>query len=61
LNSDKFITDDWKQTVHFAEQGAFPDGLPELYAELGTVVCGAVPGREDNLERILAINIGLAL
>lgn len=61
LNADKFITDDWKQTVHFAEQGAFPDGLPELYAELGKVVCGAMPGREDDVERILAINIGLAL
>ena len=61
LNSDKFITDDWKQTVHFAEQGAFPDGLPELYAELGAIVCGAMPGRENDMERILVINIGLAL
>jgi len=61
LNADKFITDDWEQTRRFAQQGAFPDGLPELYAELGTIVCGAKPGREDDGERILAINIGLAL
>ena len=61
LNVDKFITDSWEQTVHFEEQGAFPDGLPELYAELGEVVCGAKPGRESDEERILAINIGLAL
>ena len=61
LNVDKFITDSWEQTVHFEEQGAFPDGLPELYAELGEVACGAKPGRESDEERILAINIGRAL
>jgi ornithine cyclodeaminase/alanine dehydrogenase len=61
LTADKFITDSWEQTVHFHEQGAFPDGLPELYAELGTIVCGDKLGRESEDERILAINIGLAL
>ena len=61
LKADKFITDDWEQTKHFKAQGAFPDGLPKLYAELGMVVCGEKPGRETDKERILAINIGLAL
>jgi len=61
LESDKFITDSWDQTVHFHDQGAFPDGLPALYAELGEIVAGRKPGREDQDERILAINIGLAL
>jgi ornithine cyclodeaminase/alanine dehydrogenase-like protein (mu-crystallin family) len=61
LNADKFITDSWDQTVHFSEQGAFPDGLPELYAELGSIVCGDKHGRDNEEERILAINIGLAL
>jgi ornithine cyclodeaminase/alanine dehydrogenase len=61
LKADKFVTDDWEQTKHFKKQGAFPDGLPELYAELGTIVCGKKPGREKEDERILAINIGLAL
>lgn len=61
LGADKFITDSWDQTVHFYEQGAFPDGLPELYAELGEVVAGVKPGRDSQEERILAINIGLAL
>jgi ornithine cyclodeaminase/alanine dehydrogenase len=61
LEADKFITDSWDQTVHFHEQGAFPDGLPELYAELGEIVAGKKSGREDQKERILAINIGLAL
>ena len=61
LNADKFITDDWEQTKYFNTQGAFPDGLPKLYAELGTIVCGEKPGKEKEDERILAINIGLAL
>ena len=61
LTCDKFITDSWDQTVYFYEHGAFPDGLPNLYAELGEVVAGVKPGRESESERILAINIGLAL
>ncbi|MBW2059753.1 MAG: ornithine cyclodeaminase family protein [Deltaproteobacteria bacterium] len=61
LKADKFITDDWEQTEHFHAQGAFPDGLPELYAELGQIASHQKPGRENPEERILAINIGLAL
>jgi ornithine cyclodeaminase/alanine dehydrogenase len=61
LEADKFITDSWDQTVFFYEHGAFPDGLPKLYAELGEIVAGIKPGRERMEERILAINIGLAL
>jgi ornithine cyclodeaminase/alanine dehydrogenase-like protein (mu-crystallin family) len=61
LGADKFITDSWDQTVYFYEHGAFPDGLPKLYAELGEIVASLKPGRENPTERILAINIGLAL
>ena len=61
LNADKFITDDWGQTKFFATHGAFPDGLPANYVELGTIVAGQNKGRERADERILAINIGLAL
>jgi ornithine cyclodeaminase/alanine dehydrogenase-like protein (mu-crystallin family) len=61
LTADKFITDDYEQTKHFKAQGAFADGLPDLYAELGKIVSGEKPGRENSKERILAINIGLAL
>jgi len=61
LTADKFVTDSWEQTMHFHEQGAFPDGMPRLYAELGDIVCGEKQGRENDEERILAINIGLAL
>jgi ornithine cyclodeaminase/alanine dehydrogenase len=61
LKADKFVTDSWEQTEHFHEQGAFPDGMPKLYAELGEIVAGKKKGRENLKERILAINIGLAL
>ena len=61
LGADKFITDSWDQTEYFYKHGAFPDGLPDLYAELGEVVAGKKPGRDSQDERILAINIGLAL
>ena len=61
LNADKFITDDWEQTKSFHVQGAFPDGLPAAYTELGTIVAGQNKGRENDSQRILAINIGLAL
>lgn len=61
LKADKFVTDSWDQTTHFHEQGAFPEGLPKLYAELGEIVAGKKKGRESQAERILAINIGLAL
>ena len=61
LNADKFITDDWQQCRHFHAQGAFAGGLPARYTELGTIVTGENRGRENDAERIVAINIGLAL
>jgi ornithine cyclodeaminase/alanine dehydrogenase-like protein (mu-crystallin family) len=61
LNADKFVTDDWAQTKSYQAQGAFPDGLPEDYIELGSVVAGRKKGRTHDDERIIAINIGLGL
>lgn len=61
LGADRFVTDDWGQTTHFHSQGAFPDGLPAGYTELGAIIIGEKRGREKDEERILAINIGLAL
>ena len=61
LKADKFITDDWNQTQYYHAQGAFPDGLPDRYIEIGSIVIGKNRGRETGDERILAMNIGLAL
>ena len=59
---DKLIVDDWLQ---FSQVLGGTDGfyapLPDLYAELGEVVVGKKPGRENNLERIINFNFGMAI
>ena len=59
--ADKFLTDRWEPLKHFAEVGFFPEGLPQLYAELHEVVSGSKPGRESDDERIVAMNGGMAI
>jgi ornithine cyclodeaminase/alanine dehydrogenase-like protein (mu-crystallin family) len=61
LKADKFVTDDWEQTKYYKTQGSFADGLPNSYTEIGKIICGEKPGRENDDERILAISPGLAL
>ena len=34
---------------------------PSAYADLGEIVAGRKPGRESSAERILSINLGIAL
>ena len=63
LNSvEKLIVDDWAQ---FNKALGGTDGyyspLPELYAELGEVVVGKKPGRENSNERIINFNFGMAI
>jgi ornithine cyclodeaminase/alanine dehydrogenase len=59
---DKFITDDYKQMKSFAGQGAIRGDVDlKFYAELGEIVSGNKQGRENDDERILAINEGLAI
>ncbi|UCG08006.1 MAG: ornithine cyclodeaminase family protein [Desulfobacterales bacterium] len=59
---DKFIVDDWQQFNSFVG-GA--DGyyapLPDFYAELGAIVVGKKPGRENREERIIDFNVGIAI
>jgi ornithine cyclodeaminase/alanine dehydrogenase-like protein (mu-crystallin family) len=40
--------------------GYFQD-TPDPYADLGEIVAGLKPGRQDDDERILAMNLGLAM
>ena len=59
---DKFIVDDWGQFSHIlGREGGYYSPLPPLYAELGEVVTGQKPGRENDVERIVNINFGLAI
>ncbi|MBN2123597.1 MAG: ornithine cyclodeaminase family protein, partial [Deltaproteobacteria bacterium] len=58
--SSKFCTDDIPQLLHYREVGYFRD-IPPIHAELGDLVTGKKPGREDPSERTMAVNLGLAL
>jgi alanine dehydrogenase len=64
---DKVVVDDWRE----AKSGRFGALRPHvdtgrltaasLYAELGQIVTGRLPGRESSLERILLWHRGLAI
>jgi ornithine cyclodeaminase/alanine dehydrogenase len=57
---DKVSTDDHDQFQYYRSVGYFQD-TPDPYADLGEIVAGLKPGRQDDDERILAINLGLAM
>ena len=59
---DKFVTDDWQQ-LNLAHEtvGGFDGPLPEQYSELGEIITGKKPGRENEKERIIDFNYGLAI
>jgi ornithine cyclodeaminase/alanine dehydrogenase len=58
--SDKFCTDDIDQLEHYRSIGYF-QGIPPVYADLGELVIGSKPGRQDPRERTIACNLGLAI
>lgn len=57
---DKFCTDDIPQLLHYKEIGYFQH-IPPIYADLGHLVAGHKPGRENPTERTMATNLGLAM
>jgi ornithine cyclodeaminase/alanine dehydrogenase-like protein (mu-crystallin family) len=57
---DKFLTDDKSQLTYYKTQGYFAD-TPPIYAELSEIVSGTKPGRERRDERIMSMNLGLAI
>ena len=57
---DKVSTDDMAQFMYYRSDGYFQE-TPDPYADLGEIVAGLKPGRQDARERTLAINLGLAL
>jgi len=57
---DKISTDDHAQFQYYIEVGYFQH-TPKPYADLGELVTGVKPGRQDEVERTMAINLGLAL
>jgi ornithine cyclodeaminase/alanine dehydrogenase len=57
---DRVSTDDHAQFQYYKSLGYFQQ-TPDPYADLGELVAGLQPGRLDEKERTLAINLGLAL
>jgi ornithine cyclodeaminase/alanine dehydrogenase-like protein (mu-crystallin family) len=57
---DRISTDDHAQFQYYKSVGYFQQ-TPEPYADLGELVAGLKPGRLDENERTLAINLGLAM
>lgn len=57
---EKLTTDDHSQMNYYRSVGYFKN-TPSAYADLGEIVAGRKPGRESLMERIISINLGLAL
>jgi ornithine cyclodeaminase/alanine dehydrogenase-like protein (mu-crystallin family) len=53
-------TDDKAQMEYYRQIGYF-QSTPAPYADLGEIVAGLKPGRQSKTERMLAINLGIAL
>ncbi len=58
--ADRLATDDLAQMSYYRREGYFQN-TPEPYADLGEIAAGKKPGREADEERIISINLGLAL
>jgi ornithine cyclodeaminase/alanine dehydrogenase-like protein (mu-crystallin family) len=56
----KFVTDDLRQLEYHKTVGYFQN-IPPVYAELGELVTGRKPGRENDSEITMAVNLGLAI
>ncbi len=56
----KFCTDDRAQLIYYRSTGYFQN-IPSIYADLGEIVAGQKHGRENDHERIMSMNLGLAI
>jgi ornithine cyclodeaminase/alanine dehydrogenase-like protein (mu-crystallin family) len=57
---DRISTDDHAQFQYYRSVGYFTQ-TPDPYADLGELAAGLKPGRQEAMERTMAINLGLAL
>lgn len=57
---NKFCTDDHNQLAYYKKAGYFSN-IPQAYADLGEIVNGKKPARENPEERIMSMNLGLAI
>jgi ornithine cyclodeaminase/alanine dehydrogenase-like protein (mu-crystallin family) len=57
---DRFYTDDKPQLEYYKSAGYFQN-IPNVYAELGELVVGRKAGTENAHERIMPMNLGVAI
>jgi len=57
---ERYYVDDCAQYRYYQGQGYFA-GAPEVQGDLGDLLTGKVPGRGSDRERIVAMNLGLAI
>lgn len=57
---DYFVTDDAAQYLYYRQTGYF-GGCPDPHADLGEVVVGKKPARTHPSQRIMSMNLGLAI
>lgn len=57
---DKYFTDDTEQYDNFKNMGYFPNG-PSSPPELADLISGKIKGRTRKAQRIVTMNIGMAL
>jgi len=59
VQADKLATDDIGQMDYYRDVGYFKT-TPQAYADLGEIAAGIKPGRENDSERTMSINLGIA-
>ena len=59
--ADRFYTDDRSQLLHTRDGGDYFQTIPDVYADLGEVCAGLKEARKNPRERLVCMNLGLAL
>ena len=59
--ADRFYTDDTAQILATKAGGHYFQHIPDVYADLGEVLAGLKEARRNPRERLLCMNLGLAL
>ncbi len=60
LNLDNYLVDDLAQYRYYEQQGFFA-AAPEPAGDLGDLLAGRCPGRTNPQERIISMNLGVAI
>jgi ornithine cyclodeaminase/alanine dehydrogenase-like protein (mu-crystallin family) len=58
---ERFVSDDIGQLSYTKEEGHYFKGVPERIDDLGELAAGLKPGRQNDAERILCMNMGIAV